>query len=270
MKSPHSRTAQCIHPVIIFAMGLTGMIVLAPPAFSTTQPMAPTTAPVHRAGDRAIADRPSITPPAPPSLGRPRGTRTAAGGHRGLCAKVDIPLTALVPLTEAETLAQRPTFWFYSPYNGLSLPATFTLQNQQGNAIATPISVQIPPTAGLVRVQLPPTVELEINQPYTWFLEVDCNNGLSTQPPISIEGTVRRVVLNASAAKQLTATAKDPRQQLAFYTANNLWLDALTTLLDLRRVAPHDPQLKAEWQTLLRSLTLDEFAETPVVQSSPR
>jgi Domain of Unknown Function (DUF928) len=198
----------------------------------------------------------------PPPSGRPG--RTAAGGHRGQCPKVAIPLTAIVPLTEATTIAPRPTFWFYSPYTDITWPAKFTIQSK-GDPITEPISVRLPTKPGIIRVSLPDTVTLEVNQPYEWFFAIDCNPGQTDQPPIEVEGTVRRVNLTAT---QLAKMTKNPRQQVGFYTANGLWLDAVTTLSELRLAAPQDATLTAEWQTLLRSLDLEQFAQTPVVAST--
>jgi hypothetical protein len=206
-------------------------------------------------------DSPGLSKTPPPS-GRP--SRTAAGGHRGQCPKVAIPLTAIVPLTDATTISPRPTFWFYSPYAGITWPAKFTIQSK-GDPITEPISVRLPTKPGIIRVPLPNTVTLAVNQPYEWFFAIDCNPGQPDQPPIEVEGTVRRVNLTAT---QLATMTKNPRQQVSFYTTNGLWLDAITTLSELRLAAPQDATLAAEWQTLLRSLDLEQFAKTPVIAST--
>jgi Domain of Unknown Function (DUF928)/Phage integrase family len=215
--------------------------------------------------DGLISAAPSFSkaPPRPPTSGRPGG-RTASGGARGQCPPVAIPLTAIVPLAEAKTSAPHPTFWFYSPYAQANFPARFTIQ-YQGEPIAAPIAVPLPVAPGLMRVQLPDTVTLETNKSYEWLLEIDCNSGKTDQPPIGVEGKVQRINLTAA---QLATLPKNPRQKAAFYTNNDLWLDAVTTLGD-QRLAPQDAQLAArmtrEWQTLLRSLDLGQLADLPIV-----
>ncbi len=205
-----------------------------------------------------------ITSPAlarkPPRSGRP--TRTAAGGHRGQCPKVAIPLTAIVPLTEARTISPHPTFWFYSPYTDVTLPAKFTLQNN-GEPIAE-LTVKLPKTPGIIRVQLPNTANLEIDKSYEWLFEINCEQGQMNQPPIVIEGSVQRVMLDSVTAKKMTTLTKNSHEQVAFYVTNGLWLDAATSLIDLRLMAPQDKALNTEWQTFLRSLTLEQLVETPV------
>jgi Domain of Unknown Function (DUF928) len=208
-------------------------------------------------GAMSIASNPSVLafkPPSTPATGRPKGTRRIAGGHRGQCPQVATPLTAIVPLTEAQTLAPRPTLWFYSPYDGIRLPARFTLQ-RQGEIVAE-IPITLPTTPGLVRVQLPETVALDVDQSYEWFLAVNCTKGPSSQPPLEVEGSLRRVAVPPR-------TPAAPREQVAFYAEHGLWLDAVTILLERRLATPQ--AVPPEWPMVLEALDLKEFATTPVV-----
>ena len=194
------------------------------------------------------------SPPRPP-VGRPG--RQAQGGSRGGCPTVTIPLTALVPPTEGKTLAQRPTFWFYIPYTQGTAPAEFTLRDSEGNLIGKQLSVSLPVVPGVVGVRLPATVALEPGKRYRWFFNLYCTG--REQPPISIEGSVER--MGTSIVQP--STPQDPQQALARYIAAGVWLDALTTLAELRLTNPPNATLLQQWKDILNQL---EFKQNELNQ----
>ncbi|MCC3431376.1 MAG: DUF928 domain-containing protein, partial [Microcoleus sp. PH2017_03_ELD_O_A] len=51
------------------------------------------------------------------------------------------------------------------------------------------------------------------------------------------------------------------------YAKNGIWYDTISTLAQMRRQAPDDPMLKAEWTQLLNSQKLESIAYKPLVQS---
>ncbi|WP_332962542.1 DUF928 domain-containing protein [Microcoleus sp. ARI1-A5] len=59
----------------------------------------------------------------------------------------------------------------------------------------------------------------------------------------------------------------DPMAKAIAYAKNGIWYDTLTTLAQMRRKAPDDPSLKAEWTQLLQSQKLESIADKPLVQS---
>lgn len=206
----------------------------------------------------------STTPPPPSSTGRP-GSRTAAGGHRGQCPEVNPALTAIVPLTEAKTIAQRPTFWFYTPYNNSILTAKFTLE--ENDEIITEIPAHLPTTPGLMQVKLPDSITLEMNRSYRWVLQVNCASTQVGQPSVFVEGMVRRVLPPPNVKQQLAiTTANASQQQIALLKANQLWLDAVAILLEQQvTTTQSDSTLTAEWKKLLSSLDLPQLIEIPLV-----
>ncbi len=199
-----------------------------------------------------------------PKTVRPRDPRRA-GGSRGQCPSVEMGITAIVPLAEADTLSDRPTFWFYSPYNGVNLSAKFTIQ-QNGKPIADAITIPLPKTPGLLRVSLPESIALQANQSYQWFFSIDCNASQTSpsqpnpktapQPPIELEGRIRRVTLSSPNSQKLAKLSSKSREQVEFYISNNLWLEAITTTIDRRQ--------STEWERLMRSLKLDELEKMPL------
>ena len=212
-----------------------------------------------------------------PSRGRPIG-RYRGGASRGNCPAVTLPLTALVPFTKQPgripgeeiasvwglTTSARPTFWFFTPYaNGSTFPAEFVLQNEDGSDVyRTPVA--LPPQSGVLGVRLPSEVTaLQPNTSYRWFFRIYCNQK-KTDPPIFVEGLIRRVSLEQPIARQLKTV--DPRQKVALYASNGIWYDALTTLADLRFANPQDESLIADWKSLLASIDLANLAAVPLVQ----
>jgi hypothetical protein len=212
-----------------------------------------------------------------PSRGRPIG-RYRGGASRGNCPAVNLPLTALVPFTKQPsptgkgdlvnvwglTTAPQPTFWFFNPYtNGATHPAEFVLQNGNGDDVYR-TQVALPNDPGVLRVSLPAQVSaLQPNVPYRWYFRIFCDPQKAT-PPIYVEGVIQRVTLNDPVANQLAAA--NLRQKVDLYANNGIWYDALTALAELRRVSPADDRLRADWQSLLRSIGLEGVATAPLVQ----
>jgi hypothetical protein len=201
-------------------------------------------------------------PPGDPPAGRRRG-----GAGRDTCPNVAVPLTALVPATPRSrngkviedvwglTTSAKPNFWIYSPYEkGDRFKTTFTIRqkNKHGDAIGD-LSVKLPDRPGLLKVTLPEAMPaLQVNQPYYWELSIDCResgNGV----PLKVEGMVQRVDLPETAQQQVAAetTTIGKAQQ---YAENGIWFEALDLLTAHE---PDDPNLKANWEELLRSVELD-------------
>jgi len=98
-----------------------------------------------------------------PSKGTP-GRRRGAGSREEYCSSEE-KLVALMPETNfGLTIAERPTFWFYVPYQGNELEAEFLLEDNEGNKIDSKI-VALNNTPGIVKVSLPENVQpLEVER----------------------------------------------------------------------------------------------------------
>lgn len=205
------------------------------------------TLPVSLATNQSVLVARSEPKPIHPS-GRPQ--RTATGGKRGSCPEVSPPLLALVPLSAATTLSERPSFWFYSPYRGQSLPAKFSIQRDDSDVIK-PITVTLPAKPSFIRIRLRSTdTPLKPNQPYHWFLQVLCSD--QNQPKETVEGSIQLITAAlpggtlASREKQTTANTSDERL-----------FDAVAALAERRLQKPQDAFLMQEWLRLLRSLKFE-------------
>ena len=244
----------------------------------TKQPVQPTRG---SASPQQSTSRPVFVWPKTPARLSPVSGRRAGMGSRDNCPAVANALTALIPLREEQraskqtksisgiveglTTSERPTFWFYIPYTkDLTASAEFVLQDSAGNDIDQK-AIALPAKPGVIDVSLPSTVaSLQLGKTYRWYLKVRCNQQQTASVPIYVEGDIRRVNLDSSVMQQLQA-AVDPRQKVKIYAANGIWVDALSMLAQLRQKNPTDASLAADWQSLLHSVNLDNFATAPLV-----
>ncbi|QDL06566.1 hypothetical protein DP113_00375 [Brasilonema octagenarum UFV-E1] len=223
-----------------------------------------------------------VLPPLPP--GQPPGGRRYGGASRGQCPVAKPGLTALVPLIEqptsvmnvwGQTTAERPTFWFYTPYaKGSAYPADFVLLDAESNLVYRQ-DITLPTEPGVMSVSLPTSVSpLTTDKQYRWFLNVYCDSPLGgsltehrqkQQSPIYVEGVIQRVNLKAAIVQQINQA--QPRQQVAIYASNGIWYEALTTVAQLRQKNPQDVTLEQEWQDLLSSIGLSDFASKPLISN---
>ncbi|MEP6521989.1 DUF928 domain-containing protein [Microcoleus vaginatus DQ-U2] len=212
-------------------------------------------------GPRFIQPREDIDDRPPTQPGRP---------VRGGCASISqLGLTALVPTNKiGRTVFDYPTFFFYLPPTEAE-SAEFILKDQSGNQIYKQ-DLTISNVSGVIGVSIPANQNvppLEVGKSYTWNFTVICDSQDRSSDQIE-SGTVRRVELSADIRRQLAQA--DPRQKTVIYAENGIWLDALSTLAAARRDQPNDTALKADWESLLDSVTLGKIAKEPIVQTKPQ
>lgn len=204
------------------------------------------------------------TPPRPP-VGAPGGRRQDAGS-RGICPRVEQPLTALIPETSGYvrglTATESPTFWFYVPY--ALTPETsveFVLQDDDQNIIYQTSFTKAGTKPGVVGVQLPPSApRLEVGKQYYWYFLVFCGD---QETPATVEGWVERVALNPQLKRKLEGAT--PQESIALYADHDIWYEAVTALAKLRQEHPQDAALRAKWNELLKSVDLEALAQAPIV-----
>lgn len=224
---------------------------------------------------------PQNSPPTPPDNGAP-GQREGAGS-RGRCPRVDKRLTALVPIVKktvsnrqartdlqtnlefvaGSTFAERPTFWFFTPYSlDAERPIEFVLQDDQGKDIYQTFFTVTTSQPGVVGFQLPVAApRLEVGKIYRWFFSIHCNRD-NREDPTHVSGWVQRVAANGLINSQLEQAT--PQQLVALYTQRGVWFDAVTTLAGRRLQNPDDQALKDEWEKLLASIDLSAIAKEPI------
>ena len=101
---------------------------------------------------------------------------------------------------------------------------------------------------------------------YRWYIALRCDPEDRSADAVAI-GIVRRIELSADILRQLDAA--DPRQKIVIYAENGIWQDALSTLAAARRANPNDPDLAADWESLLDSVKLGEIAAEQLLPIEP-
>ena len=146
-------------------------------------------------GSQVIASHPQS-----PETGTSKGQRTP-GGTRGDCKltdnQTDKPLTALVPENaKRETTAEHPVFWFYIPDAPEDINAIeFSVHEQDDKNTLYRTSLQLTKTPGVIGISLPSSPEhsLKLNQSYYWRLIVNCDQKVSSENFLELNGWVTRV-----------------------------------------------------------------------------
>ena len=161
------------------------------------------------------------------------------------------------------TVSEYPVFFFYLPQTEAP-EAEFVLKDENGNQIYQTI-LKINNSSGVIGVSIPANKNvspLQVDKNYRWSVALICD-AIDRSADVLEEGIVRRVELSADIRSQLDRA--DPRQKTVIYAKNGIWQDALSTLVAARRANPNDTALKADWESLLDSVKLNQIAKEPIV-----
>lgn len=221
-------------------------------------------------------------PPKLPDRGRPEQGRREGGASRGRCTRAETqpPLTALMPAISPDegpdvtanelvpneaiigfTTEAFPTLWFYVPYplDG-NRDLEFVIQDEEDNIVYQDTLRPVTAGPGILRLDWPTTVELmPMKSAYAWFLVVQCEQ---TSPDF-VSGWVYRDQLSAALRSQINQS--DLRNQAALYAANGIWHDALKVVAEAYQANPQDPNLQADWASLLGSVDLEHISSEPLL-----
>jgi Domain of Unknown Function (DUF928) len=200
-----------------------------------------------------------------PPKGAPGSRKGAAARDscQGLASETEM-LTALVPGTNLGlTIAERPTFWFYVPYQpNKRFSLEFSLKDKEKKEVYQQ-TFPLMNTPGIINIPLPENVTpLEVEKSYTWQLKLRCNRNYPNDYRL-VEGLVKRVSLSTELKNQIEAATS--KEQIALYAENGLWFDSLTHLIELRRSISEDKELAADWANLLQAVKLEELIDKPLI-----
>jgi len=198
-----------------------------------------------------------------PSKGAP-GQRTHAASRTD-CPAIGKPMTALVPPTNIGlTISERPTFWFYIPYQTTSTNLVeFLLINEKKQAYKTTFRLTSKP--GIISLTLPQNAPaLEIGKKYNWVLSFICDPENRLKDTF-VKGYIERVSINSDLKNRLERV-NTPRERILLFAENGLWYDVLTLLAEERRKKPNDTQVAKDWKDLLESseVQLEELVSEPI------
>jgi hypothetical protein len=207
----------------------------------------------------------------PPNVSAP-GNRQGAT-HRGPKCPPDL-ISPLVPeINVGLTVSESPTLFAYVSQALTQVEFSLITEKKTKEAddvvYETAFKVDKP---GIIAVTIPATAankkSLEVGKRYQWSLSVACNPGDNTgdrSNDFSVTGSVERIEPQPSLKNDLANP--DPMARLIAYATNGIWYETVATLAEMRRKAPDDAKLTAEWTELLQSQKLDSVADKPLVQS---
>ncbi len=217
-------------------------------------------------------NRPPLSPRGAPGNRKGGGTRD---GDTCSALEINERLLALVPAVESEqtishvwglTVEPSPTLWFYLPYLPKDIKAgelelwDETDRQPRNYQQIYQGTFTVAGTPGAIALSLPPTVKLEPDKNYHWYLSLDINCNGENQS-VDVNGWIQRAKLNNTLAAQPQSVE---RNQVILYAENGIWYDAITQLAQLRRSHPQAENFVTDWQKLLKDAGLEEFANKPI------
>ena len=203
---------------------------------------------------------PNITPSQNLRGGSPAGICSIAGEPR-------ITVVALMPSTNIGlTVAEKPTIFFRVSKTSVQ-EAQFKLLDEKGDTIIYEKNLPLTDTGDVRSFTLPADAPaLEIGKEYQWELVVNCDPDDPNGNP-RVRTAIKRVQPSSTLVSKLAQAKLSDRPDL--YAQEGIWIDALSTLAQLRVANPNDSELKEEWISLLKSVGLQEIAKMPVMDSVP-
>jgi Domain of Unknown Function (DUF928) len=201
----------------------------------------------------------------PPNVTAP-GNRQG-GTHRGIIRDCPTALciTPLVPTSNIGlTLAESPTFFVYVPQTSAQIEFTLLTENEDEVVYETAFTIDKP---GIVGVSVPAvgkTKSIEVGKRYVWSFSM-IRDPQDRSADLVVKGWVQRIEPQANLKSDLATS--DPMSRLNVYATNGIWYETIATLAEMRRKAPNDSMLTAEWTKLLQSQGLEAVATEPLVKS---
>ena len=212
-----------------------------------------------------------------------RYSRRRTGGlSRGSkeCNGELVSVTPLWPNIESEgqkkqvevesTVDSNPTFFVHLSHKSAQEAEFVVLKEQDNNQEQIihdeVIELTSNPTGNpqILALSLPSDSQkqLEVGKNYHWMFSVVCDVDDSSKNVV-VDGWVQRIPQDTALETELAQ--KEPRAHPDVYAENGIWPDSLMVLADLRKRYPNDSQLQDKWETLLKSVGLDEAiaAQTP-------
>ncbi len=201
----------------------------------------------------------------PGKVGAP-GRREAGASRSGAstnCPASTKRLTALVPLNSyTKTTQKYPTFFFSIPPELAQVQGQeveFVLQDDKYNELYK-ANYKLGGGSNIVSINLPEfsgVKPLEVNKNYRWSFAIICDPD-DRAGDYFTDGMIRRVALNNQNNPGNQAT---PDQQFQTYFDHQIWQDALSDVIVRRRANPNDAVALAQWNQLLKSLSLENIAQ---------
>ena len=179
-----------------------------------------------------------------------------------------LSLTALMPNPEIDpnslqlTTAASPQLFMYIPPTSAESMQVF-VKDEGGTDVYRTEPINIPAKSGVIAISIPETeAQLEIGKNYRWIVAIICDSQ-KRRDDLVVSGLLRKIEPNSNLANQLENAEKTEYPSL--YANNGIWLDAVTSLAELRYTEPDNSDLVNEWKELLESARLNDVAEAPLL-----
>ncbi|BAY45656.1 hypothetical protein SAMD00079811_32630 [Scytonema sp. HK-05] len=201
-----------------------------------------------------------------PSVGVP-GRRVAGAARDSQCLADtgSKRLTAIMPQANVGlTTVANPVLLFYVPKTSTQAGLELVILDENKNNVVTKQSYKPSGKAGVVSIPLT-TASLEVGKQYRWSFSVICNPKARSHDRV-VEGAIKRIQPEAQLTTQLKNAS--PQQVAHVYAQAGIWQDSIATLASLLTSRPNDPELKADWEALLRTqgAELAEVVSAPLLQ----
>jgi hypothetical protein len=202
----------------------------------------------------------------PPVTDAGAPARTRGAGSRGPCnplveEKSGINLTAVMPKNNiGTTVSPHPTVYLYVPKSNKKT-AEFALYDWT-NRVREPIyktNISLPEAAGIIKVNLPKTVELQPDNTYVWHFGIICDPNQRSLD-YYINGQLKRTSLPAETAAKIQQLEQQPLEQAKLYAESSVWSETISTLEKTRDAYPN------AWKELLESVGLGEIANSRIFE----
>lgn len=171
--------------------------------------------------------------------------------------EINFKLIGFMPRAGTTTQAN-PTFWFYVPYVPEKVDSfMFVLQDEQNRSIGyAPQPATLVGTPGFIKINLPPTVNLEIGQSYNWVLSVNCDRE-NKEDRIYVRGRIQRIAPRS--------VPLSTRECIDRYAEIGYQYDCFNLLAQQHQNNPDDPGSTAEWNQYLKLMKFEALAPQPFV-----
>ncbi|MEC4803837.1 MAG: DUF928 domain-containing protein [Jaaginema sp. PMC 1079.18] len=185
------------------------------------------------------------------------GRRVGGGTRSEQCLGPDLAMTALNPNSNLGVTAKsNPTIYFAIPALAQVRDAEFVLTDSQGKTVYSTV-MTVGKMPQLASIQLPENA-IATGQDYQWSFSLMCDPQDYTRD-IILTGWLRRVAGEAEQIPHNLEGAIALQDQ-------ELWLDAIAMLIDLRQAQPQNREIEQKWQQTLQELDLN-LAPNPMTIS---
>jgi hypothetical protein len=167
----------------------------------------------------------------------------------------------LIPSEEVagQTVSSHPSLFLYLP-ESVPVPIQFSVsQPASGGPPIYETRIEAP-KAGILKIELPADrPALSGNEVYLWSVTVLESERRPAVNPLYVSW-IERVPMKPELEAALAAATTE-RDRARAYAQAGAWYDALATLYEAQQENPDDPDLQADWNTLLNEVGLTEVTQ---------